>query len=36
VPLAALGALPAWAAGIGMAASSVLVLLNAQRAANHA
>jgi P-type Cu2+ transporter len=33
IPLAMLGWLPPWAAGLGMAASSVLVILNAQRAA---
>jgi P-type Cu2+ transporter len=32
IPLAMLGWLPPWAAGLGMAASSVLVVLNAQRA----
>jgi Cu2+-exporting ATPase len=31
VPLALAGALPPWAAGLGMAASSLLVVLNAQR-----
>ncbi len=31
IPLAVLGALPAWAAGLGMAASSLLVVLNALR-----
>ena len=31
VPLALLGALPPWAAGLGMAASSLVVMLNAQR-----
>jgi Cu2+-exporting ATPase len=34
IPLAMLGWLPPWAAGLGMAASSVLVVLNAQRAAS--
>jgi Cu2+-exporting ATPase len=33
VPLAMMGWLPPWAAGLGMAASSLLVILNAQRAA---
>jgi len=33
IPLALTGWLPPWAAGLGMAASSVLVMLNAQRAA---
>ena len=33
VPLALLGYLPPWAAGLGMAASSMLVVLNALRAA---
>ena len=33
IPLAMFGWLPPWAAGLGMAASSVLVVLNAQRAA---
>jgi Cu2+-exporting ATPase len=33
VPLAVLGWLPAWAAGLGMAASSLLVVLNALRLA---
>jgi len=33
VPLALLGYLPPWAAGLGMAASSVVVVLNALRAA---
>ena len=33
IPLAMLGWLPPWAAGLGMAVSSVLVMLNAQRAA---
>jgi Cu2+-exporting ATPase len=32
IPLALLGWLPPWAAGLGMALSSVLVILNAQRA----
>jgi Cu2+-exporting ATPase len=31
VPLAVLGAMPAWLAGLGMAASSLLVVLNASR-----
>jgi Cu2+-exporting ATPase len=31
VPLAVLGWLPAWAAGLGMASSSLLVVLNALR-----
>ena len=31
VPLAVVGMLPAWAAGLGMAASSLLVVLNALR-----
>ncbi len=31
IPLALLGWLPPWAAGLGMAASSLLVILNAQR-----
>jgi Cu2+-exporting ATPase len=31
VPLAVVGWLPAWAAGLGMAASSLLVVLNALR-----
>ena len=34
VPLALMGWLPPWAAGLGMAASSLLVVLNALRAAN--
>ncbi len=34
VPLALAGWLPAWAAGLGMAASSLLVVLNALRLAN--
>jgi Cu2+-exporting ATPase len=34
VPLAVVGWLPPWAAGLGMAASSLLVILNAQRAAH--
>jgi P-type Cu2+ transporter len=34
VPLALVGWLPPWAAGLGMAASSMLVVLNALRAAN--
>jgi Cu2+-exporting ATPase len=33
VPLALLGFLPPWAAGLGMAASSMVVILNALRAA---
>jgi P-type Cu2+ transporter len=33
IPLALLGWLPPWAAGLGMAASSLVVILNAQRAA---
>jgi P-type Cu2+ transporter len=33
IPLAMIGWLPPWAAGLGMALSSVLVVLNAQRAA---
>jgi Cu2+-exporting ATPase len=33
VPLALLGYLPPWAAGLGMASSSALVILNALRAA---
>jgi Cu2+-exporting ATPase len=33
VPLALLGWLPPWAAGIGMASSSLLVVLNALRVA---
>ena len=33
VPLAVMGMLPAWAAGLGMAASSLLVVLNALRLA---
>ncbi len=33
IPLAALGWVPPWAAAIGMSASSVLVVLNAQRIA---
>jgi Cu2+-exporting ATPase len=36
IPLAMLGWLPPWLAGFGMAASSVLVVLNAQRAAHPA
>jgi P-type Cu2+ transporter len=31
VPLAVLGMLPAWLAGLGMALSSLLVILNAAR-----
>jgi Cu2+-exporting ATPase len=33
VPLALMGFLPPWAAGLGMAGSSVVVVLNALRAA---
>jgi Cu2+-exporting ATPase len=33
VPLALLGFLPPWAAGLGMATSSMVVVLNALRAA---
>jgi Cu2+-exporting ATPase len=33
VPLALLGLLPPWAAGLGMASSSMVVILNALRAA---
>jgi Cu2+-exporting ATPase len=33
IPLAMVGWMPPWAAGLGMAASSLLVMLNAQRAA---
>lgn len=33
IPMAMVGWMPPWAAGLGMAASSLLVLLNAQRAA---
>ncbi len=33
IPLALIGWLPPWAAGLGMAASSLVVILNAQRAA---
>jgi P-type Cu2+ transporter len=33
VPLALLGFLPPWAAGLGMATSSIVVVLNALRAA---
>jgi Cu2+-exporting ATPase len=32
IPLAVLGWLPPWAAGLGMALSSLLVVLNAARA----
>ena len=32
IPLAVLGLLPPWAAGLGMASSSLLVVLNALRA----
>ncbi len=35
VPLAVAGMLPAWAAGLGMATSSLLVVLNALRLARH-
>ena len=35
VPLAVLGWLPAWLAGLGMASSSLLVVLNALRLARH-
>lgn len=35
IPLAMIGWLPPWAAGLGMAASSLLVVLNAQRAASN-
>ena len=35
IPLALAGWLPPWAAGLGMAASSLLVVLNAQRAASN-
>ena len=34
IPLAMAGWLPPWAAGLGMAASSLFVVLNAQRAAS--
>lgn len=34
VPMAVLGWMPAWAAGLGMAASSLLVVLNALRLAS--
>ena len=34
VPLAVAGMLPAWLAGLGMALSSLLVVLNAARLAN--
>jgi Cu2+-exporting ATPase len=34
IPLAVAGWLPPWAAGLGMAASSLLVIVNAQRAAH--
>lgn len=34
IPLAMVGWMPPWAAGLGMAASSLLVILNAQRAAH--
>jgi Cu2+-exporting ATPase len=33
IPLALVGWLPPWAAGLGMAVSSLVVILNAQRAA---
>jgi Cu2+-exporting ATPase len=33
IPLAVVGWLPPWAAGLGMASSSLLVVLNAMRAA---
>jgi Cu2+-exporting ATPase len=33
IPLAMVGWMPPWAAGLGMAASSLAVILNAQRAA---
>jgi Cu2+-exporting ATPase len=36
VPLAVAGLLPAWLAGLGMATSSLLVVLNALRLAAHA
>ena len=36
IPLALAGWLPPWAAGLGMAASSLLVMLNAQRAGSSA
>jgi P-type Cu2+ transporter len=36
IPLALAGWLPPWAAGLGMALSSVLVVANAQRAASGA
>jgi Cu2+-exporting ATPase len=36
IPLAMAGYLPPWAAGLGMAVSSLFVVLNAQRAANTA
>lgn len=36
VPLAVVGWLPAWLAGLGMASSSLLVVLNALRLARHA
>jgi Cu2+-exporting ATPase len=32
IPLALVGWMPPWAAGLGMAASSLLVMVNAQRA----
>lgn len=35
IPLAMAGWMPPWAAGLGMAASSLLVILNAQRAGRH-
>jgi P-type Cu2+ transporter len=34
VPLAVMGLLPAWLAGLGMALSSLFVVLNALRLAN--
>jgi Cu2+-exporting ATPase len=33
IPLALVGWLPPWAAGLGMALSSLVVIVNAQRAA---
>jgi Cu2+-exporting ATPase len=35
IPLALLGALPPWAAGLGMALSSLFVVLNSARLARH-
>ena len=35
VPLAVVGAMPAWLAGLGMALSSLLVVLNAARLSRH-